>query len=149
MSEKTLVLIKPDAMKRKIDSQIIQNILSDEITLVAAKKIHPDKNLILSHYNSENLIKRHGPNIKSLINYFSSGFILALVFEGANVVRKIKKICGDKPIPKECEKTSIRYRYGSKVKNYYSDEGCIMNLVHSSSTPDIAKVEINLWFGDI
>ncbi len=149
MIERTLVLIKPDAMKRNLASNILKDILSNEINIVAAKKVWVQKTLIESHYNNKDSIRKHGPTINSIFEYLSSGPILAIVFEGVNAVENVRKKCGDKSIPKDCEKSSIRYRYGSKIENYYSKEGCIMNLIHSSSNTVDAINEIKLWFGEI
>lgn len=139
--EQTLVLIKPDGMKRSLSGEVIMAFEGAKLKMVAAKVVKVSEQLARKHYAMhegkpfyEGLIafiqgKKHGENR-----------ILALVFEGPNAVKHVRSITGATN-PEKADPWTIRGKYGR-----ITSEGEIENVVHASGTPAEAKDELALWF---
>lgn len=149
MKERTLVLIKPDGIELKIEQKIINEILSiGDVTLVKSKRITPTIDQIGAHRSSGRSATYYGVRLEDMVGYFSSGEILALVFEGDNAVKRIRTKCGQKTNPKECDPQSIRFKYGKSLSGESIEESrCMRNIVHSSSSTKAAEYEIRVWLG--
>ncbi len=130
--EKSLVLIKPDAMKRGLAGTIIGRLQGEELKLVALKMLHMDKALAERHY----AIHADKPFFKDLINYITSTPIVAAVFEGERAVERIRRIMGATD-PTKAEPGTIRGDFGLDIQQ---------NAVHGSDSIETAEKEIKLFF---
>lgn len=130
--ERSLVLVKPDAMKRELAGVIIARLEKLGLKLVAAKMLHADKALARKHY----AVHKDKPFYNDLVNYITSAPIIACVFEGKNAVETIRKAMGATD-PTKAEKGTIRADFGESLER---------NSVHGSDSPDNAEEEIKLFF---
>ena len=132
--ERSLVLIKPDAMKRGLAGTIIGRLQEEGLKLVALKMLHIDKALAERHY----AIHAGKPFFKDLISYITSTPIVAGVFEGERAVERIRRIMGATD-PAKAEQGTIRKDFGLDIQR---------NAVHGSDSPETAKKEIKLYFAE-
>ncbi|UCC90553.1 MAG: nucleoside-diphosphate kinase, partial [Dehalococcoidia bacterium] len=88
--ERSLVLIKPDAIQRGLVGTIVNRLEKVGLKLVAAKMLHMDKELAQRHY----AIHRDKPFFNSLVNYITSAAIIAIIFEGEKAVEVIRQTMG-------------------------------------------------------
>jgi nucleoside-diphosphate kinase len=130
--ERSLVLIKPDAMRRNLAGAIIARLEKLGLKLVALKMLHTDKALAKRHY----AIHRDKPFYNDLVDYISSAPIVACVFEGEGAVEAIRKAMGATD-PAKSEKGTIRGDFGESLER---------NSVHGSDSPGNAETEIKLFF---
>ena len=130
--ERSLVLIKPDAMQRGLAGTIISRLEKQELKPVALKMLHMDKALAERHY----AIHASKPFFEDLINYITSTPIIAIVFEGEGAVEVIRKIMGATD-PAKAEPGTIRGDFGLDIQR---------NAVHGSDSIETAKKEIKLFF---
>lgn len=130
--ERSLVLVKPDAVERNLAGAIIARLQKLGLKLVAAKMLHPDKALARKHY----AIHKDKPFYDDLVNYISSAPIVACVFEGQGAVEAIRKAMGATD-PAKAEKGTIRGDFGESIEH---------NSVHGSDSPTTAEEEIKLFF---
>jgi nucleoside-diphosphate kinase len=132
--ERSLVLIKPDAMERGLAGTIISRLEKLGFRLVAMKMLHPDKALAQRHY----AIHKDKPFYDSLVAYISSAPIIAAVFEGEGAVAAIRKAMGATD-PAKAEKGTIRGDFGLHIER---------NSVHGSDSIATAEEEIKLFFSE-
>ena len=130
--ERSLVLIKPDAMERSLAGVIISRLEKLGLRLVAVKMLRPDKALARRHY----AIHRDKPFFDSLVDYISSAPIIACVFEGERAVEIIRKAMGATD-PAKSDKGTIRGDFGLDIER---------NTVHGSDSAATAEEEIKLFF---
>jgi len=132
--EKSLVLIKPDAMQRGLASTIITRLEKQGLKLVALKMLHLDKALARRHY----AIHKHKPFFNGLVDYISSTPIVAAVFEGEGAIAVIRKIMGATD-PTKAKAGTIRSDFGVDIEH---------NSVHGSDSVETAEKEIKLFFSE-
>ena len=132
--EKSLVLIKPDAMQRGLAGTIISRLENLGLKLVAMKMLHPDKALAQQHY----AIHKDKPFYDSLVNYISSAPIIACVFEGKRAVEVIRKTMGGTD-PAKADVGTIRGDFGLDIER---------NTIHGSDSATTAEKEIKLFFSE-
>ncbi len=130
--ERSLVLIKPDAMQRRLGGAIISRLEGQGLKLVALKMLRLDKSLAERHY----AVHTGKPFFKDLIDYITSSPIIASVFEGEGAVETIRKIMGATD-PAKAAKGTIRADFGMDVQR---------NAVHGSDSIENAEKEIRLFF---
>jgi len=130
--EKSLVLIKPDAMQRDLVGTILARLEERGLKLVALKMLRLDKALARQHY----AIHKDKPFFNSLVNYISSAPIVAAVFEGEQAVEIIRKIMGATD-PAKAEERTIRGDFGLDIER---------NTIHGSDSVETADQEIKLFF---
>ncbi len=133
--ERSLVLIKPDAMQRGLAGTIISRLEGNNLRLLAAKMLHMDKALAQRHY----AIHRDKPFFERLVNYITSGPIIALVFEGEGAVESIRKATGATD-PAKAELGTIRGDFGLDIER---------NAVHGPDSVENAEKEISLFFSEV
>ena len=129
---KTLVLIKPDAMKAHHIGDIIKIYEEKGLEILAAKMLKMDDKLASQHYYEH--IGR--PYYGELVDFMTSGPIIAMVLAGEDAIANVRKING-KTNPAEAEEGTIRKLYAAS-----SGE----NAVHASDSPESAAREISLYF---
>ena len=132
--ERSLVLIKPDAMKRNLTGAIIARFEQSGLKMVGSKMLHMDEALAKRHY----AVHEGKPFFNDLVKYITSTPIVAVVFEGENAIDLIRKTMGATD-PKKAEKGTIRADFGLDIQN---------NAVHGSDSLENAAKEIKLFFRD-
>jgi nucleoside-diphosphate kinase len=146
--ERTLVLLKPDAVQRGIMGRIITKFEDAGLKLVGMKMVWMDKELGVKHYEDIGQVgKRRGEKVlQLLISFMSTGPVLALCIEGINAVENVRKMCGSTE-PKSAAPGTIRGDF-SHISFAHADvQGkAIENVVHASGSVEEAKLEIGLWF---
>ena len=130
--EKTLVLIKPDAMQRGLAGEILARLERRGLTLRDAKLVHVDRELADEHY-AEHAEK---PFYGELVLFITSGPTLALVMEGEGAIALVRTTIGATD-PADAAPGSIRGDLALSMPD---------NLVHGSDSPESAEREISLWF---
>lgn len=130
--EKSLVLIKPDAVERNIIGEIICFYEKQNLKITALKMIKATKEIAEQHYAAH----KGKPYYEELIEFITRSPLCAMIVEGENAISKIRKTNGNTD-PSKADKNTIRGTFGiSKTEN----------SVHSSDSPDNAEKEIKLWF---
>jgi len=130
--EKSLVLVKPDAVERGLSAEILARIEKNGLKLVALKMLQMSRALAGTHY----AVHYGKPFFPGLIDYITSGPIVAAVFEGEDAVSRIRAIMG-KTDPAKAEAGTIRRDFGIDIEK---------NATHASDSPETAAVEIALYF---
>ena len=133
--ERTLVLIKPDAMQRGLAGEIISRLERRGLKIVAIRMLKVAKPLAKKHYAEH----EGKPFFPGLVDYITSSPIIAAVFEGANAIKATRQTMGATN-PLEATTGSIRADFGLEKGR---------NLTHASDSPASAKREIALFFGDM
>ena len=132
--ERTLVLIKPDAMRRGLAGEILRRLEARGLELRGAKLVQVDRALAERHY-AEHAEK---PFFGELVDFITSAQTWALVVEGEGAIATLRKTIGATN-PADAEPGSIRGDLATSMPN---------NLVHGSDSPESAEREIALWFSD-
>jgi nucleoside-diphosphate kinase len=130
--ERTLILIKPDAVRRRLAGDILQRIESRGFTVVAGKLLTVTRELGEEHYGEH----REKPFFGELVEFITSGPTWALVVEGEGVIATMRKTIGATD-PANAEPGTIRGDLASSMPD---------NLVHGSDSPESAQREVALWF---
>jgi len=133
--ERTLVLIKPDGVKRELIGKIINQYEEKSLEIVELKMITASIDNAKKHYSEHS-----GKDFfDKLINYITDGKICAMILVGNNAVEVVRKINGDKN-PIKADLGSIRGKFAI---------GETQNLVHASDSADSAEREISIWFPEL
>jgi nucleoside-diphosphate kinase len=130
--EKTLSIIKPDAVERNLIGQIVSIFEKNSLTIHSIKKITLSKKMAEEFY----FIHKERPFFNDLCTYMSSGPVAVMVLEGDNAVLKNREIMGATN-PKDAAKGTIRNLYGISLDK---------NSVHGSDSKENAKIEIDFFF---
>ena len=130
--ERTLVLVKPDAVQRGLIGEVISRLERRGLRLVAAKFIKVSKKLAETHY----AIHKGKPFYDGLIAYITSAPVMAMVWEGPQAVAAVRQTMGSTR-PVEAAPGSIRHDFALEVGR---------NLTHASDSVENGKKEVNLWF---
>ena len=132
--EKTLSIIKPDAVERNLDSEVKKIFMDNGFNILKEKKIQIEKS------EAEKFYKVHEtkPFYNDLCSYLSSGPIVVMILERENAVLANRKLMGATN-PKEAEDGTIRKKYGISIDK---------NSVHGSDSFENAKNEIDFFFKD-
>ena len=133
-AESTLVLIKPDAVERKLAGEILVRFEQRGLELRAAKLLTVDRELAEEHYAEH----KEKPFFGELVEFITSAPTLALVLEGASAISVVRTTMGATN-PTDAAPGTIRGDLALAMPN---------NLVHGSDSPESARREIALWFGD-
>ena len=132
--ERSLVLIKPDAIERGLADTIIARLEGQGLKIVALKMLHLDKALAERHY----AIHADKPFFNGLVDYISSAPIIAIIFEGEKAVEVIRSAMGATD-PAKAEAGTIRGDFGLDIGR---------NTVHGSDAIETAEEEIKLFFAE-
>ena len=130
--ERTLSIIKPDAVERELETKIKKIFLDNELNIVDSKKIQ------ISKEEAEKFYKIHQtkPFYEKLCSYLSSGPIIAIILDGENAIQKNRDLMGATD-PKKAKDGTIRKLYGISIDK---------NSVHGSDSTENAKTEIDFFF---
>jgi nucleoside-diphosphate kinase len=144
--ERTLVLLKPDAVARGLAGRIIARFEDALLKVVAAKMVWMDADLTRRHYSD--LEERYGAEVYNLMaEFMQTGPVLALVLEGVEAVACTRKLVGP-TYPDQAAPGTIRGDFAHMSRAYANEHGlAVANLVHASGKLDEAEQEIGVWFG--
>jgi len=144
--ERTLVLVKPDGVQRGLSGEIIRRFENAGLKIVGMKMFWANEEFAKKHYR-EDIEKRHGKRVRDeLVKYLKEGPVIALVLEGIEAIKVVRKIVGS-TYPSESASGTIRGDYAHISKDYAnSNEIMVRNLVHASGDKEDAEIEIPLWF---
>jgi len=143
--ERTLVLLKPDAVARGLAGNILTRFESALLKIVAAKMVTMDADLTRRHYFD--LEDRFGPSVyNAMAAFMQTGPVIALVLEGVDAVPTTRKIVGA-TYPDEAAPGTIRGDLAHMSKAYANrTHVAVANLVHASGNAEEAAREIDVWF---
>ncbi len=130
--ERTLVLLKPDAVQRRLMGKIISRFEEKGLKIVALKMMRVPRELAERHYAEH----REKPFFGELVSFITSAPIVAMVVEGPKAIETVRRMMG-KTDPLEADPGTIRGDYGLSIT---------MNLVHGSDSPATASREIPIFF---
>ena len=130
--ERTFLAIKPDGVQRKLISEIIGRFETKGFTLVGLKFMNVSRKLAEQHYG----VHKERPFFGSLVEFITSGPVVAMVWEGDGVIAAARKVIGATN-PLTAEPGTIRGDLGANIGR---------NLIHGSDAPETAQSEIALWF---
>lgn len=133
--QKSLVIIKPDGVKRGLIGEIINRYERKGFSLVAAKLVKVDRQVLERHYEEH----KGKDFFEELISYMTEGPIMVIILEGKNVVEIIRTINGHKD-PKKALPGTIRGDFAYSITR---------NIVHASDSEETAKREIKIWFPEL
>jgi nucleoside-diphosphate kinase len=142
MEEKVLVLIKPDAMAKKLAGNIINDISYLNLKMIGLKLVNVQKHIAEEHYS----VHKEKPFYPDLIKYLMGEYhnikaIIAIAYKGENAIQKLREYAG-KTNPDEAIPTSLRGRYG-KIN---SKTNQFENAIHVSDSSENGEKEIKIWF---
>ncbi|HET7026708.1 MAG TPA: nucleoside-diphosphate kinase [Candidatus Limnocylindrales bacterium] len=132
MTERTLVLIKPDGVQRLLAGRILARYEDRGLRIVALKLVRVDRELAERHY----AIHRDKPFFRSLVDFITSAPLVALALEGPNAIAIVRALNGATR-PHEAAPGTIRGDFAVETAQ---------NLVHASDSAETAADELALWF---
>jgi len=176
--EKTLVLLKPDAVQRGLVGEIISRFEQAGLRIAGTKMVHPTEELAHQHYPTSRREFIEGMGHKTLGSYKEGGLdplehlgtddpheiglmvqkwladfltsspVVALVLEGEGAIKQVRELAGH-TIPVMADKGTIRGDYSDDSPiKANAEKRAIHNLVHASGDPEEAQFEIDLWFSE-
>jgi nucleoside-diphosphate kinase len=132
MTEKTLSIIKPDAVERNLEDKIKSFFEENNLKILNSKKVKISKEEASEFYK----VHQAKPFYEDLCNYLSSDPIVVMILEGENAVLKNRQLMGATD-PRKAEKDTLRKMYGISIDK---------NSVHGSDSVENAKNEIDFFF---
>lgn len=147
MIERTLVLLKPDAVQRGYMGEIIARFERAGLKVVGMKMMWVTQEFAKKHYREEDIVPRRGEKVwQLLLKGITQGPLLAFVLEGIEAVEIVRKMIGSTE-PRAALPGTIRGDYAHVSYSYADAKDIhIKNLIHASANKDDAKLEVALWF---
>ena len=144
MTEKTLVLIKPDAMVKRLAGNVISELYGTGLKMIGLKLVNVQRELAEQHYSEH----KDKPFFEKLVKHITGELhdnenVIAIAYSGENAVQKVRNAAG-KTHPEEADFTSIRGKYG----RVHGETDCFENVIHASDSPENGEKEIQLWFDE-
>jgi nucleoside-diphosphate kinase len=141
MTQQTLILIKPDGLKKSLTGNILTRLSETKLEIVAAKMVRVSRSLAVEHYKH----MKHKPFFEELIKYIMGELhdrrkVMAMVYWGEDAIEKVRQLAGSTN-PEEADPTTIRGSYGR-----ITTKGIYENVLHASTNEQEAEREIKLWF---
>lgn len=130
--ERTFLMVKPDGVERKLVGEIIARFERKGFNLVALEMLTPNRNLAEEHYG----VHRDKPFFAGVVSFITSGPVVAMVWEGPDVINLARRIIGATK-PSESTPGTIRGDFANTTEK---------NLIHGSDSTETAAQEISLWF---
>ncbi len=131
--ERTFLMVKPDGVQRRLVGEIIRRLENKGFSLVGLKMLTPTRELAETHY----AVHRGKPFFDSVVSFIASGPVVAMIWEGPDVITLSRKVIGATK-PADAAPGTLRGDYASTVEQ---------NLIHGSDSPENAETEIGIWFG--
>jgi len=135
VKQRTLVLVKPDGVRRKLVGEVVRRLEQKTLDIVAMRMLTIDKDLASEHY-AEHVEK---PFFGELLEFITSGPVIAMAVEGEDAITVVRAMMGATD-PKKAAQGTIRGDYGLITTE---------NLVHGSDSPESAERELKLFFPDL
>ena len=132
MTERSLILVKPDGVQRLLVGRVISRFEDRGLRLVGLKLVHVDRAFAERHY----AVHRQQPFFAGLVAFITSGPLVAMALEGPNAISVVRAMVGTTR-PWESAPGTIRGDFALEVGQ---------NLVHASDGPETATAELELWF---
>ncbi|MGH3967232.1 MAG: nucleoside-diphosphate kinase [Mycobacterium sp.] len=133
MTERTMVLIKPDGVARRLVGEIISRIEQKGLTITALELRGVSRELAAQHYAEHD----GKPFFEPLLEFITSGPVVAAIVEGPRAIAAFRQLAGGTDPVEKATPGTIRGDFGLETQ---------FNLVHGSDSTDSAKREIELWF---
>ena len=130
--ERTFLMVKPDGVQRRLVGEIIRRFENKGFTLAGLKMLTPTREMAEAHY----AVHRGKPFFEGVVGFISSGPIVAMVWEGEDVVALARRVIGATK-PADSTPGTIRGDYANAIEQ---------NLVHGSDSVENAETEIGIWF---
>jgi nucleoside-diphosphate kinase len=134
-TERTLILVKPDAFERGLTGEVIARFERKGLELVALTLMQANEPLAQVHYEEHT----DKPFFGELVDFITRGPLVAMILEGANAINAARQVIGATD-PLEADAGSIRGEFAAEVT---------FNLVHGSDSPESAEREIGIWFPEL
>ena len=146
--QRTLVLIKPDGVERKLIGEIVSRFERVGLKIIGLKMIKVDETFAKRHY-TEDLAIRRGQHVRdNMVTMLTSGPVIAMALEGVDAIDLVRKHVGVTE-PKSAAPGTIRGDYAHTSLARGDELGIgVYNLVHASSDEKDAKTELSLWFAE-
>lgn len=132
--QRTFVMVKPDGVQRRLVGRVIARFEQAGINIAAMKFMSVSRDLAEQHY----AVHQGKPFYEGLIEYITSGPVVAMVLQGDNVIERVRCMVGATD-PQEAAPGTIRGDFAQDIGR---------NIVHASDSPETARQEIALWFDD-
>ena len=132
MTERTLVLVKPDGVQRQLAGRILARYEERGLKLVGLKLVHVDRELAERHY----AVHKGKPFFEGLVAFITSGPLVAIALEGPNAISLVRTMNGATK-PADAVPGTIRGDLAVEMGQ---------NLVHASDSPESAETELAIWF---
>lgn len=131
--ERTFIMLKPDCVKKGLIGQVISRIEQKGFKITAMKMLSLDEPILREHYPH----LKDEPFFPEIVEYMSSGPVVAMIVEGHNVLKGMRKLMGPTN-SEEAEPGTIRGDFGTSTR---------FNIIHGSDSPENAEAEIHRFFG--
>jgi len=135
MKERTLSIIKPDGVSRKLIGEVVKRLEGADLKIVAMKMIKMTKQQATGFYR----VHKGKPFYESVTDFMSSGPCVLMVLEGEEAIKRYRKLMGATNY-KEAEAGTIRRDFATDIER---------NIVHGSDSPETASFEINYFFSEL
>jgi len=135
MPQRTLTIIKPDAVQQRVVGDVIRHFEKAGFRIAAARLVHLTREEAEGFY----AVHRERPFFESLTTFMSSGPCMPMVLEGEDVIARLRKLMGATD-PAKADEGTIRKALASSVEK---------NVVHGSDSPESAVMEIRYFFSDL
>ncbi|XP_003964515.1 nucleoside diphosphate kinase 3 isoform X1 [Takifugu rubripes] len=132
VNERTFIAVKPDGVQRKLVGEIVRRFERKGFKLVGLKLMQASEDLLRTHYSD----LRSRPFFGKLVHFMNSGPVVAMVWQGQDVVKTARKMLGETN-PADSLPGTIRGDYGVEMSR---------NVIHGSDSLESAQKEISLWF---
>jgi nucleoside-diphosphate kinase len=132
MTERTFLMVKPDGVQRRLVGEIVRRFEDKGFTLTALKMLTPTRQMAEAHYE----VHRGKPFFEGVVNFIASGSVVAMIWEGDNVVALARKMMGATK-PEDAAPGTIRGDFANTIEQ---------NLIHGSDSVENADTEIGIWF---
>ncbi|MBN3039042.1 MAG: nucleoside-diphosphate kinase [Candidatus Omnitrophica bacterium] len=141
MNQQTLVLVKPDGLKKSLTGNVLTRLSETKLEIVAAKIAKVSRKLAEEHYEQ----MKDKPFFEELVKYIRGELherrkVMAMVYWGEEAIVKVRELAGATN-PEEADPVSIRGAYGR-----ITTRGIYENVIHTSKNAEEAEREIKLWF---
>lgn len=168
--ERTFVMIKPDGVKKNLIGEIIKRYEQKGLKVRKLRMIKPDEDLIRTHYPDEmsedigektkKVFEESGEEfpwgkreygmmiVNWLRDFIVSDYVVPMILEGKNAVKKVREVTGDTEPLRAPEGTIRGDLSNDSYEKANSEKRTVANLVHASDSKENAEREINLWFRD-
>ena len=130
--ERTFLMVKPDGVQRRLVGEIIRRFENKGFALAGLQMLTPSRAMAEAHYG----VHRGKPFFEGVVSFISSGPVVAMIWEGEDVVALARKIIGATK-PADAAPGTIRGDYANTIEQ---------NLIHGSDSVENAEAEIGIWF---